>query len=102
MGVDDTLLNEIVRRVLGVAQPERIILFGSAAAGPMNRDSDIDLLVLEPAPQNTRGESVRIGDALRSLGSPLTSSWWLPRDSRRPRPHWRNSLSGKQNWESDL
>lgn len=71
MGVDETLLNEIVRRVLGVAQPERIILFGSAAAGQMNRDSDIDLLVLEPAPQNTRGESVRIGDALRGLGFPF-------------------------------
>ena len=63
--------NEIVRRVLGVAQPERIILFGSAAAGQMNRDSDIDLLVLEPAPQNTRRESVRIGDALRGLGFPF-------------------------------
>lgn len=71
MGVDETLLNEIVRRVLGVAQPERIILFGSAAAGQMNRDSDIDLLVLEPAPQNIRGESVRIGDALRGLGFPF-------------------------------
>ena len=31
MGVDETLVNEIVRRVLAVAQPERIILFGSAA-----------------------------------------------------------------------
>jgi predicted nucleotidyltransferase len=71
MGVDETLLNEIVRRVLGVAQPERIILFGSAAAGQMNRDSDIDLLVLEPARQNTRGESVRIGNALRGLGFPF-------------------------------
>lgn len=71
MGVDETLRNEIVRRVLGVAQPERIILFGSAAAGQMNRDSDIDLLVLEPAPHNTRTESVRIGDALRGLGFPF-------------------------------
>jgi len=33
MGVDETLLNEIVRRVLSVARPDRIILFGSAATG---------------------------------------------------------------------
>jgi predicted nucleotidyltransferase len=71
MGVDETLLSEIVRRVLGVAQPRRIILFGSAATGCMNRDSDIDLLVLEEAPENTRKESVRIGDALRGLGFPF-------------------------------
>jgi predicted nucleotidyltransferase len=71
MGVDESLRNEIVRRVLSVVQPERIILFGSAATGRMNRDSDIDLLVLEPAPRNSRKESVRIGDALRGLGFPF-------------------------------
>jgi len=31
MGVDETLLNEVVRRIIKVAHPERIILFGSAA-----------------------------------------------------------------------
>ena len=71
MSVEGALLDEIVQRILSVAQPERIILFGSAAAGSMNRDSDIDLLVLEKAPENTRTESVRIGDALRGLGFPF-------------------------------
>lgn len=71
MNVDGTLLDEVVRRVLNVAQPEKIILFGSAATGAMNRDSDIDLLVLERAPQNSRIESVRIGDALRGMGIPF-------------------------------
>lgn len=71
MGVDEALLDKIVHRVLSVAQPERIILFGSAAVGRMNRDSDIDLLVLERAPLDARKESVRIGDALRGLGFPV-------------------------------
>ena len=53
MGVDETLLNEIVRRVLSVARPDRIILFGSAATGQMTKGSDIDLLVVEPALANT-------------------------------------------------
>jgi hypothetical protein len=33
MGVDELVLNEVVRRVLAVAKPDRIILFGSAAPG---------------------------------------------------------------------
>jgi hypothetical protein len=37
----------------------------------MNRDSDIDLLVLERAPRNTRTESVLISDSLRGLGYPF-------------------------------
>jgi len=71
MGIDQELIAEIVRRVLSVAQPDRIILFGSAASGQMTRDSDIDLLVLEANAGSTRQQSVRIGDALRGLGYPF-------------------------------
>ena len=70
MGIDEALKREIVRRVLTVSQPDRIILFGSAATGGMNEDSDIDLLVLEQAPENTVEESVRIRSSLRGLGHP--------------------------------
>ena len=41
------VLDEIVRRVIEVAQPDRIIVFGSAARGQMGPDSDIDLLVIK-------------------------------------------------------
>jgi predicted nucleotidyltransferase len=71
MGVDERLRSEIVRRILAVTRPQKIILFGSAAAGQMNRDSDIDLLVIEATPQDTRRMSVLIGDALRGLGFPV-------------------------------
>ena len=71
MGVDDTLIEEIIRRILSVTRPDRIILFGSAATGEMTRDSDIDLVILESTPENTREESVRIGDALRGLDYPF-------------------------------
>jgi len=70
MGVDDNLLSEIVRRVLAVATPDRIILFGSAATGQMTKDSDLDLLILEPSPENTRAESVRIRRELDDLDYP--------------------------------
>ena len=71
MGVDETLLNEVVRRVLTVARPDRIILFGSAATGQMTQDSDIDLLVVEPEPANARDRSVKIRRALGDVQYPV-------------------------------
>ena len=41
------VLREIVRRIVVVAQPDRIILFGSAARGEMGPHSDVDLLVIK-------------------------------------------------------
>jgi predicted nucleotidyltransferase len=41
------VLAEIVRRIVQVAAPEKIILFGSAARGEISRDSDLDLLVIK-------------------------------------------------------
>lgn len=41
MGIDESLVKEIVRRILAAAAPDKIILFGSAATGEMPRDSDI-------------------------------------------------------------
>jgi predicted nucleotidyltransferase len=45
--IGQEVLGEIVRRIVEVAQPERIILFGSAARGEMELHSDLDLLVVK-------------------------------------------------------
>jgi predicted nucleotidyltransferase len=45
--IDKRLLQEIVRRIVEVAKPEKIILFGSAAQGEMGPDSDLDILVIK-------------------------------------------------------
>jgi uncharacterized protein len=45
--LEPRVLNEIVRRIVSVAQPEKIILFGSAARGEMEPHSDIDLLIVK-------------------------------------------------------
>lgn len=68
---DGPLMAEILRRILGVAHPDRVIVFGSAAAGAMTKDSDIDLLVLESGPVDTRNEGQRIRAALVGLGVPF-------------------------------
>jgi len=71
MQVDENLVREIVHRIVSVTKPERIILFGSASAGRMTRDSDIDLLVLERELPDARGERLRIRQALKDLGHPV-------------------------------
>ncbi len=45
--MDQTLLDNIISRIVEVADPERIILFGSAARGDMKRHSDVDLLIVK-------------------------------------------------------
>jgi len=71
MGVDESVLDEVVRRVLAVSKPDRIILFGSAAAGQMTRDSDVDLLIVERAAENRHRESVAITDAIGDVRYPV-------------------------------
>ncbi|MBF0509336.1 MAG: nucleotidyltransferase domain-containing protein [Deltaproteobacteria bacterium] len=71
MGIDESLTNEIVRRILTVARPDKIILFGSAASSLMTSDSDIDLLVVEDHIADRRGEYVRIRTSLRGMGYPF-------------------------------
>ena len=40
-------LDEIIRRIVRVAAPEQIILFGSTARGEAGPQSDLDLLVIK-------------------------------------------------------
>jgi len=68
VAIDESLVEEIVRRILAVSKPDKVILFGSAATGSMGRDSDVDLLVIEANPGDIREESVRLYGALTRLG----------------------------------
>jgi len=71
MGIEEPLVQEIVRRILAAAAPDKIILFGSAATGGMTRDSDIDLLIVERDPGDHRKKSVRLREMLCGLGYPF-------------------------------
>jgi predicted nucleotidyltransferase len=70
-GVSDETIGEVVKRILRVCRPDRVILFGSAATGKMTPDSDIDLLVLDRDVVDARGEAVRIRTALAGLPFPF-------------------------------
>lgn len=63
----DAAVTEIVRRILTVLRPARVILFGSAATGTMTRDSDIDLLVVADTVSDARADALRVRHALTGL-----------------------------------
>jgi predicted nucleotidyltransferase len=48
------VLAEIVRRIVEVARPEQIILFGSGARGTMGSHSDLDFLIIKKGKYNPR------------------------------------------------
>ncbi len=60
--IDKTKINEIVRRIAHSFDPEQIILFGSYANGTPNKDSDLDLLIIQDTdlPRHKRGLDIRI------------------------------------------
>ncbi len=69
MGTPDPhLLDEIVSRIKNTVRPRRIILFGSAARQEMNRDSDLDFLIVMPEGAHRRNTARKVYRALRGLG----------------------------------
>ena len=62
------LLDEMVRRIVQIARPRKIILFGSAARGEMRPDSDLDLLVIMPDGSHRRHTAQRLCRGLAGLG----------------------------------
>ena len=44
---EGALYEEIVRRIVALADPDKIIVFGSRARGDHRADSDIDILVIK-------------------------------------------------------
>lgn len=81
MTIDQSLIDEIVQRIVDVAHPDRIVLFGSAARGAMTHDSDIDLLIVKDDPGDRLTEYVRIRRSLRGLERPfdiilISTAWY--------------------------
>ena len=47
-------MDEIIRRIVEVAHPKQVILFGSAARGTTSPHSDLDFLVVKTGRYNSR------------------------------------------------
>lgn len=79
-GIDPAVLSEIVRRIVQVAQPDRIILFGSAARGDMSPDSDLDFLVIKSGVAHRRRLAQEIYVALVGVLVPVDVVVVTPED----------------------
>jgi len=61
-----------VQKIVDFEQPKRVILFGSAARGTTNINSDVDFLVVtKNEVESPRRESVRIRQALEDFLMPM-------------------------------
>lgn len=69
IGVDK--INQAVSILVKYASPEKIILFGSYANGNPQKDSDIDLFIVESKLKNKYKETVRLRRALSPLRIPV-------------------------------
>ena len=74
------VLAEVIRRVVEVASPEKIILFGSAARGETGPDSDLDLLVVKSGVAHRRRLAQRIYRCLVGLEAPVDVLVVTPED----------------------
>jgi len=48
-------LDQIVKTIVSVVAPDKVILFGSYARGDYRKNSDIDILILKSGLKNERG-----------------------------------------------
>lgn len=78
--IAQSFVDEIVLRIVEVAQPERIILFGSSARGHVGPDSDLDLLVIKSGVTHRRRLAQQIHLSFFGLGVPVDIIVVTPED----------------------
>ena len=64
----EDILSEVMKRVLAVVRPKKVILFGSAVREEMHAESDIDLLIVVPSGVHRRKTAQQIYRNLIGVG----------------------------------
>jgi predicted nucleotidyltransferase len=68
---NESLIEEVGRRLAVAAPDAQVILFGSYARGEAGSGSDLDLLVIEPEVKHRTAEFVRLRRAVGEIGVPV-------------------------------
>ncbi len=71
MDTNQKAIDELVRRIVELARPLRIILFGSAARGATGPDSDVDILVVMPEGTHRRRTAQELYRRLTGIRIPF-------------------------------
>jgi len=67
----DEQINDIVKRIIQVSNPLKIILFGSTVRGDSNEGKDLDFLVIKDRFENERKEVNNIYAGLMDVNIPI-------------------------------
>ena len=78
--VDDSVLGEIVQRLVESVDPDRIILFGSRARGDHRPESDVDLLLIKPSTLPPHRRVIPAYQAMAGLLVPTEILWRTPEE----------------------
>ena len=65
--ISNSELDEIVSRIVEVAQPEQVLIFGSTARGTTGPHSDLDFLVIKTGRYNARKVAGLIYQRMRGI-----------------------------------
>ena len=78
--IDQDTMKKIIRRIVHVAKPDRIVLFGSAARGEAREESDINLLVVKKGVPHRRRLEQEIYVSLIGIPMPIDVIVVTPED----------------------
>lgn len=80
--LDRKTLDDVIRRIVEVARPKKIVLFGSAARGTMGPHSDVDLLIIQDG-SDSLDLTARIYERLYGVGVAVDAVVVTPKDVER-------------------
>jgi uncharacterized protein len=80
MTLSRSFIDDLVRRIRSVLEPDRVVLFGSYARGDATEDSDLDLLVIAPSVEPRWRRVVPLYQALAGIGAAKDVLWWTPEE----------------------
>ena len=80
MQPDPEIVDKLVRAIVELVHPLRILLFGSAARGEMNRGSDLDVLVVVPEGSHRRHTAQLLYRQISGIGVPFDILVATPND----------------------
>jgi predicted nucleotidyltransferase len=79
-GTQDSVLAEIVRRIVEAVDPDKIIPFGSRARGDNRPDSDVDLMVIESSLEAKHRRTIPILRPLSGVDASVDVVWYTPEE----------------------
>ena len=80
--INEDLVQDVIRRIVAAAHPEKIILFGSRARGDARLDSDLDILVIQESEEAGDRRDAALYLALAGLNAPVDVIAYTPAEVR--------------------